>query len=290
LGNASRDNAQEVSMVDKLDGYLAGVGDVDLYWQGWLPAVPATGVLLLCHGAGEHSGRYQNVVDALAPDGWAVYGVDHRGHGRSSGERVHVERFSDWIGDFDIFRRAVVSKHPNLPVFALGHSLGAQIALAYALDHHEGLRGLVLSAPFLGTVSVPQVARPVARVAARLLPQARFRLVNLDKISKDDHVVRQYRSDPLVYQGNATLALAKIVDAQIDVLINRSRGLRIPMLIQHGSDDAIADPDGSRRLDEASGSPDQTFFLYRGLWHEIYNEPERQRPLDDLREWLAAHR
>jgi acylglycerol lipase len=279
-----------VGVADKFEGYLTGVGSTSLYWQGWLPPGEARGVLLLCHGAGEHSGRYQNVVDTVAPDGWAVYGMDHRGHGRSSGNRVHVERFSDWVDDFDLMKREVVARHRDLPLFVLGHSLGAQIALAHALDHQEDLRGLVLSAPFLATSSVPQVVQPVAKIAARLVPRSRFKLVDLDKVSKDPDVVRRYRNDPLVYQGNATLALANIVGSQFDVLIERSRYLRIPLLVQHGDLDAIADPDGSRRLHEASGSPDQTFFLYRGLWHEIYNEPERQRPLDDLREWLADHR
>lgn len=277
-------------MVDKLEGYFTGVGNINLYWQGWLPSREVTGVLLLCHGAGEHCGRYQNVIDTLAPDGWAVYGMDHRGHGRSSGERVHVERFSDWVDDFDLMKREALSRHRDLPLFVLGHSLGAQIALAYTLNHQEDVRGLVLSAPFLASASVPQAVQPVAKIAARLIPRTRVKLVDLDKVSKDPGVVRHYRSDPFVYQGNATLALANIVGSQFDVLIERSRYLRIPLLIQHGDQDAIADLDGSRRLDEASGSPDQTFFQYRGLWHEIYNEPERQRPLDDLREWLAEHR
>jgi alpha-beta hydrolase superfamily lysophospholipase len=281
---------KEIEMGDNPEGYLTGIGNAKLYWQGWLPNSQVTGVLLLCHGAGEHSGRYGNVVDTLTPDGWAVYGLDHRGHGRSSGERVHVERFSDWVDDFDRFRREVVSRHPGVPVFVLGHSLGGEIALAYALEHQEALRGLVLSAPFLVAASVPPVARPVAKLAARFVPRSRFKLVDLDKISKDPAVVKSYRSDPLVYQGSATLAMATIVASQFNVLIERSRYLRIPVLIQHGTDDAIADPEGSKRLDEASGSPDHTLFLYRGLWHEIYNEPERQRPLDDLREWLADHR
>lgn len=277
-------------MGNRVEGYVTGVGNINLYWQGWLPNGRAKSVLLLCHGVGEHSGRYQNVVEALRPDGWAVYGLDLRGHGRSDGERVHIERFSDWVDDFDIFRRNTVGRHPDMPLFVLGHSVGAQIALAYALDHQDVLRGLVLSAPFLATVSVPQVVRPVAKVAGRLLPRARFKLVDLDKISKDPDVVQRYRSDPLVYQGNATLTTANIVGSQFDLLVERSRSLRMPVLIQHGTDDTIAGLSGSRRLDETSGSPDQTFFLYRGLWHEIYNEPERQRPLNDLREWLASHR
>ena len=62
---------------------------------------------------GEHSGRYATVVDALAPDGWAVYGLDHRGHGRSGGTRVHVRRYADFLADLDTFRRAVVARHPG---------------------------------------------------------------------------------------------------------------------------------------------------------------------------------
>jgi acylglycerol lipase len=287
---SSGGGVEEVGVADRLEGHVTGVGHVRLYWQGWLPKGRVNGVVLLCHGACEHSGRYQNVVDTLVPDGWAVYGVDHRGHGLSGGERVHVERFSDWVDDFDLFKREVAVGHRDLPVFVLGHSLGGQIALAYALDHQQELRGLVLSAPYLAAMSVPPVVQPVARLASRFFPKTRFKLVDLDKISKDPNVVRDYRSDPLVYQGNATLTMANIVASQFDVLIDRSRDLRIPVLIQHGNDDTIADPDGGRRLAEACGSLDKTFRLYPGLWHEIYNEPERQRPLNDVREWLANHR
>jgi alpha-beta hydrolase superfamily lysophospholipase len=74
------------------------------------------------------------------------------------------------------------------------------------------------------------------------------------------------------------------------VLPERSRELRIPLLLQHGSLDALADPAGTRLLVTTAGSADKTVRWYDGLWHEIYNEPERAQPLADLREWLAARR
>jgi acylglycerol lipase len=270
-------------------GEVTGLGNVRLHWRGWLPRGRVTGVVLLCHGAGEHSGRYMNVVNTLAPDGWAVYGLDHRGHGRSEGERVHVDRFSDWVADFDVFKREVAVRHREVPVFVLGHSLGGQIALAYALGHQQDLRGLVLSAPYL-SANVPQIVQGAGRLAARFVSMKRVPLVDFGKISKDDFVVTQYRLDPLVYQGHPTLKMGVIVASQFDPLIDGSRSLRIPVLIQHGADDVIAKPTGSERLAKVCGSPDTTFRLYPGLWHEIYNEPERQRPLNDLREWLAKHR
>ena len=277
-------------MADGVDGHLGGARGVELYWQGWLPDGPPSGVVLLCHGLGEHSGRYGNVVDALMPDGWAVYGLDHRGHGLSGGTRAHLDRYDDWLADYDTFRRHVVARHPGLPVFLLGHSMGGQIALAYALDHQEELQGLVLSAPALASNAVPKAAVPVLKALAKVAPKLRPAGIDGTKISKDPAVVAAYQADPLVHQGNPTLGLSSALFAQFDVLPDRARGLTLPLLLQHGTLDVLTEPAGTRALEAASGSPDQTVRWYEGLWHEIYNEPERDKPLSDLREWLAAHR
>ena len=275
---------------ERVEGRLTGARDVELYWQGWLPAGPATGVVLLCHGLGEHSGRYANVVDALVPDGWAVYGLDHRGHGLSGGRRAHLDAYADWLADYHTFRRAVVARHPGLPVFLLGHSMGGQIALAYALDHQDDLRGLVLSAPALASNAVPKQVVPLLMGLSRIAPTLRPAGIDGTKVSKDPAVIAAYQADPLVYQGNPTLGLSAALFRQFGPLVERSRGLRIPLLLQHGSADVLADPAGTRALEAAHGSPDATVRWYEGLWHEIYNEPERDVPLSDLREWLAAHR
>jgi acylglycerol lipase len=275
---------------EHVEGRLGGARGVELYWQGWVPSEAPRGVLLLCHGLGEHSGRYGHVVDALVPDGWAVYGLDHRGHGRSGGRRAHLDDYADWLSDFDVFRRAVVARHPDLPVFLLGHSMGGQIALAYALDHQDDLRGLVLSAPALASNAVPKAAVPVLRLLAKVGPTLRPAGIDATRISKDPAVVAAYQADPLVHQGNPTLGLSAALFGQFDVLPERARTLKLPLLLQHGTLDELTDPAGSRLLESTSGSPDQTVIWYEGLWHEIYNEPEREKPLADLRGWLDAHR
>lgn len=273
-----------------VDGRLPGVGGVELFWQGWLPAGDPSGVLLLSHGIGEHSGRYGSVVDTLVPDGWAVYGLDHRGHGRSGGPRTHVRRYDDLLQDFEAFRRHVAARHPGLPPFLLGHSLGGQIALAYALRHQDRLAGLVLSAPALASDTVPAPLVPVLALVAKVLPTLRPVGIDDSAISSDPAVVADYRADPLVHHGKPTLALGAAIYAQMDTLPPRAAELRLPLLVQHGSDDRLTDPAGTRRLDEASGSPDTTVRWYEGLWHEIYHEPGRDAPLADLRHWLAGHR
>ena len=275
---------------DRVEGTLPGVGDVELFWRGRLPDGEPAGVLLVCHGLGEHSGRYGSVEDVLVPDGWAVYGLDHRGHGRSTGRRAHLDRYSDWLADFDTFRRHVAARHPGLPLFLLGHSMGGQIALAYALDHGAGLAGLVLSAPALASNAIPKAAVPVLRLLARVAPTLRPAGIDATKISKDTAVVADYLGDPLVHHGHPTLGLSSALFAQFDVLPGRARELRMPVLVQHGTADVLTDPAGTRALEPMIGSPDSTVRWYDGLWHEIYHEPERDRPLTDLRDWLAAHR
>ena len=279
--------------MEHVDGRLDGVEGVELYWQGWLPSLessggPPRGVLLICHGMGEHSGRYATVVDALVPDGWAVYGLDHRGHGRSGGVRVHVSHYADFLADLDTFRRMVATRHETRP-FLLGHSMGGQIALAYALDHQDDLAGLVLSAPALQAPPVPRAVRAVATALARVTPRLRRAVVDIATISRDEAVVTDYRTDALVHQGHPTIALSLALAEQMTLLPARVRDLRLPLLVQHGTDDRICPPDGSRALAESVGTDDLTVRWYDGLWHEIYHEPERERPLADLREWLAAH-
>ncbi|MFP5073117.1 lysophospholipase [Pseudonocardia nantongensis] len=271
-------------------GRLPGVGGVDLYWQCWLPTGEPTGVLLISHGIGEHSGRYDPVVGTLLPDGWAIYGLDHRGHGRSGGTRVHVRRYDDLLQDFETFRRDVAARHPGLPLFLLGHSLGGQIALAYALRHQDRLSGLALSAPALVSDTVPARLVPVLALVARALPTLRPVGIDDSAISSDPAVVADYRADPLVHHGKPTLSLGAAIYAQMDSLPPRAVELRLPLLIQHGTEDRLTDPSGTRRLDEASGSPDTTVQWYDGLWHEIFHEPGRDAPLGDLRRWLAEHR
>jgi alpha-beta hydrolase superfamily lysophospholipase len=276
--------------VRRVEGRFDGAGGVGLYWQGRLPEGPVRGLLLLCHGMGEHSGRYATVVDTLVPDGWAVYGLDHRGHGRSRGPRVHLRDYAHLLADFDAFRLRISARHPGLRPFLLGHSMGGQVALAHALDHPEDLAGLVLSAPALAAPPVPRTLRAVARTLVRVRPTLRRAVVDLDGISRDPAVVAAYRADALVHQGNPTLGLSLALADRMAPLAARAPELTLPLLLQHGTADRICDPAGTRALAAAAGSADLTVRWYDGFWHEIYHEPGRERPLADLREWLAARR
>src|SRR3712207_1576019 len=113
--------------MDHREGRFEGVGGLNLYHRRWLPAGPVRAVLLVAHGYAEHSGRYANLVEYVVPRGYAVYALDHRGHGRSEGERVWIDDFGDYLTDLKTFFDLVRAERPGEPIYLLGHSMGAMI-------------------------------------------------------------------------------------------------------------------------------------------------------------------
>ncbi len=272
------------------NGWIRASDGVRLYWKAWIPEKISAGVHLV-HGYAEHIDRYQNVVDTLVPAGIAVFGTDHRGHGRSEGQRGHVERMQDYIDDERLFAREIVrDRLAPSPRFLLGHSMGSIISLAYVEQDAEDLAGLVLS----GTGARPGQAtdsplnRLLARIGSRLFPRISIKFpLGPDFISRDPAVVRAYIDDPLTYDI-ITPRLAEQLTTTIIRNAQTAGTLSLPVLMQCGTEDISFS--GQRELFEALGSPDKTFRFYEKLKHEVYNElpADRARVLGDLREWLEA--
>jgi acylglycerol lipase len=265
------------------------------YWQAWLPPDPARAVVVIVHGLHEHSARYAHVGARLAAAGFAVYAADHRGHGRSDGRRANIERMTLIVEDLSSFVRFAVERHPGLPVFMVGHSLGGLIALHYATEPGTTepgtlLDGLVVSGPAVEALAGSALQRRLAGVLSALVPNLGVVAIDADqKISRDPEVVRAYQTDPLVYHGKVKARTGAEMLATMEGLPARLPRLSIPLLLLHGTDDRICPPAGSAMVHEAVSSPDKTLRRYQGLYHEVFNEPEREAILTDLLSWLNQH-
>jgi acylglycerol lipase len=270
------------------DGHFAGVGGVDVYWQAWLTADPGA-VLLLAHGAAEHSGRYAWVGETLAGRGYAVYAIDHRGHGRSSGPRAYVDRLAHAAADLHELSDLARERHPGVPVFLLGHSMGGLVALDYACRYGSELKGLVLSAP-LAVLKVNPVMRWVGRALAALAPRLPIYKIDGTTVSRDPEVVRAYDSDPLNHRGPLPARTVGELAAMTRALPERLAALELPILTLYGTGDRLVDTGGSALVESCSSSSDCTVRSYDGLYHELLNEPERERVLADVADWLDARR
>ncbi len=184
----------------QLDGQFKGNGYLNLYYQCWLPAYEPKAILLVVHGLAEHSGRYTNLVNYFVPRGYAVYGFDQRGHGKSDGVKGYVDQFSCFGADLGNFLWLVHSRHPGIKTFLVGHSMGGTIATIYAILHQDKFDGLVLSGALLGTpTDVAAVTIFAARILSLILPKAGLYVIDAEGISRDKSVVKAYLADPLVY-------------------------------------------------------------------------------------------
>lgn len=272
------------------EGYFTGVRSIKTYYQSWLPDDETKAVLLVVHGMGEHSGRYMNVVNHFVPLGYAIYALDHLGHGKTEGPRTYVERFSDFTDTLSIFYQMVTGEQPDKPTFLLGHSMGGGIAANYLLDHQQDFTGAVLSAP---TIKVGDKVTSgtilMAKVLSKVAPKAGVMAIDPAGVSKDPAVVDAYIQDPLVYHGKISARLGAELLIGMMRITDEVSNIRLPFIVVQGGDDILVDPVGAKMLYEQASSSDKTIRFYEGLHHEVFNEPERLVALKDVEAWLEAH-
>jgi alpha-beta hydrolase superfamily lysophospholipase len=272
-----------------VEGSFRGVRNANLYFQAWLPEEEAKAALLIVHGLGSHSGRWASFAGRFVRIGYAVYGLDHLGHGKSDGAREYVERFEDFADPLTEYRRRIREGQAGKPVFLLGHSMGGLIAAFHLLDHQADYRGAILSAPAVrASLGVPPAVIAAGQIFVALVPRLGTMRVDEDALSHNPDAVKAYRDDPLVHHGRTSLRLmASLYYASLRVLAE-ARRITLPLLALQGTADRLVHPASARLLHDLAGSTDKTLIEYEGLFHEIFNEPERERVLGDVEAWLAA--
>ena len=285
------DEAREAITVRHREMQFPGCGDTALRAQAWTPERDPRGIIVISHGLAEHSGRYHGLAERLVAERYAVYALDHRGHGRSSGNRANVDRFDYVVSDLVTFIGRSQREHPGVQAFLLGHSMGGAIALAAALRQGSNLRGLVLSAPALSAgETLPALKLLMIRMLSALAPNTGALSLPAAAVSRDPAVVRAYENDPLVHRGAIPArTLAELLQA-MQALQEHAHELRLPVLVQHGTADSLVPIAPVQPIYQRLGKPSRrTLQTYQGLFHEVYNEPERERVIGDLLAWLAAH-
>lgn len=268
------------------EGFLSGRDGVRLFHRQWAVSDPKA-ICLLVHGIAEHSGRYAHVAEALNQRGFSVWAQDHRGHGRSEGRRGDCRSLEMFVEDLNPPLHQIRSNPPSLPLFLIGHSLGGLIALAYAVRYPGGIRAVAVSSPALKLAhETPPLKVAVVSGIARLFPQIHFQNgVNPHLLCHDPAVVKAYQQDPLVHRVITARCAVALRDAMRKSLDLAER-LKIPCLIQQAGSDEVCDPNAAARFAQSADSGSVNFRLYEGLYHELYNEPQKGRVLQDLCRWM----
>jgi acylglycerol lipase len=258
-----------------------------LFAQSWLPDGNPKAIIVFSHGIGEHSGRYAHVGQALADHGYGLFMDDLRGHGQSAGKRGHINSWDDFRSDFTALYDTARAAYPGIPVFGGGHSLGGLIALNIAVTTPNDCAGVIASSAGLGLAFVPpQWKVALAKTLSNLTPAlAMSNELDPDWLSRDKAVVEAYRSDPLVHDRITARCFVEFTKAQTETLAGAGT-LTLPLYLIGGMDDQLTSTEAIEAFYAAAGSKYKTLKIYKGLYHEVFNEPEQAAVIGDLLAWL----
>ncbi len=272
------------------EGSCPGYRGVGLFCQTWSPEeTERTGAsAVFVHGIGDHGGRHLRLFEALVAAGLTVVAPDMRGHGRSPGQRGHIDSWDDFREDLDAVVEQAASSRRGAGVFVIGHSLGGLIVLEYALKRPERLRGVVAMSPALALDGIPRWQIVASRALNRIVPRFSMK-VGLDSggISRDPSVKEADDVDPLVHSlGSVRLGVE--VQKALEWTLAHASELRVPLLIVHGTADTVVPPAASLAFYERTTLADRTRIEYPGGYHELDNDYTRDKALPDISAWIAA--
>lgn len=274
------------------EGFWHAFDGERLFWTSWAPeAGPSRGAVALMHGYGEHSARYDHVAAALCRAGYGVLAIDARGHGRSTGKRGHVDKYDDYVLDYDLLRMHTADRWPSLPVFCMGHSNGGQIVLRYALRDPDGVKGFVVSSPMCGlSMDVPPAKALAGRIMNRVWPSFSIPSgLDPSAVSRIERVVEKYENDPLVFETTTAGWFQEALAAMADTM-ERAPELTQPFLFVVAGDDKIVDPRATEDLFHRMGSGEREMELYPELYHEVLNERDWEDIARRIIDWMERER
>jgi len=263
-----------------------GLRDLNIFARVWRPDAPRA-VVVIAHGVNSHSGYYTWVGEQLSAAGLAVYALDHRGRGRSDGERYFVESVDEYVSDLHTFIQLAKSREPGLPVFLLGHSAGGVISSTYCLGHQSELTGFICES-FAFQVYAPDFALAVVKGLSHVAPHAHVLRLPIKEFSRDPKVTEAMFADPMIkdeVQPTSTVAALVRADERLEKEFSL---ITLPVLILHGTADKVTKPSGSQLFHETAGSKDKTLTLYEGYAHDLLNDIGKEKVLADILDWIGA--
>ena len=259
----------------------------ELYYRAWLRG-STDKALLLFHRGHEHSGRWQETVEALGLDNVAVFAWDARGHGRSPGERGAAADVATVVRDMDEFVRHIV-RHYAIPMenmIVLGHSVGAVTAAAWVHDYAPPIRGLILATPAFRVKLYVPFAIPLLRLRQKVLgPGFVKSYVKANMLTHDPGQAERYQADPLIFRQIAVNVLLDLHDTSTRLLADAG-AITTPTLILLAGSDWVVRLSAQRQFFERLSAPVKQMEMLPGFYHAIFHEKERHKVFDKVRDFV----
>lgn len=238
-------------------------------------------VAVIVHGLCEHQGRYDYLANRFHDAGVGTYRFDHRGHGRSEGERTYYSDFNELLDDTNVVVDMAIAENPDVPVFLLGHSMGGFTVSLYGAKYPDKkLRGIITS----GALTKDN-GRLILDVPKELDPHTQLPNELGSGVCSVAEVVDWYGKDPYNTKTFTTGLCYALCDG-ISWFSDKARTFAYPVLMLHGEKDGLVSVQDTYDFFAAAASTDKQMKIYGGLFHEIFNEYCRDEVIGDALGWL----
>ncbi|MBU1863123.1 MAG: lysophospholipase [Candidatus Omnitrophica bacterium] len=269
--------------------FLLNDRNIKLFHQAWVASNPLASVVII-HGVGEHSGRYEEFARFLNEKQISVYSFDLPGYGKSGGKRGHVKSFSDFTDDvkinIDFIKEKIGDKEK---IFLLGHSLGALITIRYVRIFNDvSFSGLILSGPpFQLNLSATSWWRRIGVFFSSILPAITIKeeSIQLNMLTHDAEKLAAFRKDPLRHYRRSLQFIQAYFKGEKKAFAD-GPFLALPVLIVQGGADDVIDVKKVKTFYHQLNIEDKMFIVYPEMYHEVLNEIERARVYDDIVNWI----
>lgn len=271
--------------------FLKTSDNLTLFTQAWTPDSKPRAIVLIVHGYGEHSTRYTHVADAFVKANYAVYTLDHRGHGKSEGLQAYFASLDDAVRDLRTYFETIQRQHPGQKIFIYGHSMGSIISLAFTLKYQKDIAGLIITGTAItGDETIPPLLITIGEFLQRFIPTVPLLpALGLEELASDQSVGEVYGKDPLVYRGAWRIGMGIGLIVAGRELQTQIQNLTLPLLIMHGEEDKITPISGSHMVRDKAQSTDKTFKSFPKMRHEIHNDHSKGEVIDTMIQWLDGH-
>lgn len=288
-GAAPRRSPQGVPYTDL--PHIVNADGLHLFCRYWEPAGPPRALVFVAHGAAEHCGPYDEIAQRLKELSLLVFAHDHVGHGQSEGDRMNIKDFQVFVRDSLQHIDLMKSRHPDLPVFIVGHSMGGAISILTACERPADFSGVVLIAPMvqMSPESVTPFKVFMAKLLNHMLPSLPLGAIDSKWISRDKKQVEAYDSDPLVFRGGVRVSFGIQMMGAVARIEREIPSISWPFLLLHGDQDKLCDIRGSRTMFDNASSSDKKIKVYEGGYHALHHDlPEvAESVLKEVSGWIT---
>ncbi len=268
---------------------LAGEAGALAVYDWPAPEVAALGTVVLVHGLGEHAGRYQEVAAHLRSWGFNVRAYDQQGHGQSAGARGDMLRPGSLQADLGHVIDATRQRPhcADLPLVLLGHSMGGLVVARALAEQLRYVAAAVLPSPALAATP-----NALQKLLLATLPRLAPHLcvdngLNPNLVARDAQVVQAYKADPLVHR-RISAGLAAWILAQGHRTLAEAAQWNVPTLLLYAGDDHLVHAPASTEFARSAPAALVQAHCFEAMYHEIFNDPERDQVLTVLKAWLLT--